>query len=477
MIAGTVSWLLEKRGLKLLFFALALAIIPAIFSVGFHHPDEQFSVLELMNYKLGNVGPGIFNWDFHLKIRPFFQVALYTLYYHTLSLLSLDNPFFITGAIRYLNLAFGIYSIYFLVHSRNFFLEEKAKKQAFLIVLFTWFVPYILVRTSSESLSTSFALLGLGLFGDRKSSLKMSLAGVLLGLSFATRFQMGIVALSMFIWLAIFHFKESTKEIVLFCLGVIFGALLLTPFDYWGYGEWVFSPWNYLRENLLEGKVNTFGVKPPWFFISKGLVKGAVFPALLCLTGTVFYLKKNIRSVWPWVVIPYFVIHSLIGHKEVRFLNFLYVLTPLFTFLIWQDLKFKGKKLILILAVLTNAVALVRVFFFPVYKPLKIYRTIYHSIPVEKNLFTLKPDAGAPLSLQMRFYVKNGQRLRAIDRETARKMKEGYYLVTSRFDERKIADDLGCKEVDSIYPQWVYNWNYFNWLKRSAIWSLWLCLP
>lgn len=475
MIAETVSWLLGKRSLKLLLFALGLALIPAIFSVGFHHPDEQFSILELMNYKLGNVGPGIFNWDFHLKIRPFFQVAVYTVLYHVLAVFNLDNPFWVASFIRYFNLAFGVYAIYFLVHSRNFNLKEIEKKKAFLIVLATWFVPYILVRTSSESFSISLALLGIGLFGDNKNLLKMTLAGLFMGLSFATRFQMGIVAFSMFLWIAIFHYKTHLKEICLFCFGVIVGAALLAPFDYWGYEEWVFSPWNYLRENLLEGKVNSFGVKPIWYFFTKGIVKGAVFPALLCLAGTIAFLKKNLKSVWPWVIIPYLIIHSVIGHKEIRFLNFLYVLTPLLTFLIWKDWKFKGKKAFLIIAVVINIICLIRVLFFPVYKPLEIYKTIYSSIPVEKNLYTIKPTSGVALELQMRFYVKNGQRLKPVPLDSLRRMAEGYFLVTSRYDEREIAEDLSCKEVDSIYPGWIYNFNYFNWLKRSSIWSLWYC--
>lgn len=479
-IAAIVSWLSQRRPKELFLFFSLVALLPATFSVGFHHPDEQFSIIELMNYKLGNVGPEVFNWDFHLKIRPFIQVYLYTFFYKVFSFIGGESPFLFIGIIRYFNLIFGLGALYVLTQSpvlrknikSDLFSKDNWQKVVFIITALTWFVPYILVRTSSESLSASLFIYGLALL--LRTNLLSLIAGVLMGLSFATRFQMGIPAFGVFLWFIFVLGKGYWKQGFIMAIGVCLGATALGFFDYWGYGEWVFSPWNYFRENLIYKKVNTFGVKPFYYFFTKGIVKGAVFPAMLGLGASILFMKRNIKSAWPWILLPYLLIHMFIGHKEVRFLNFLYVLTPIFLALVWRENSFKGQNVLKNIAIGVNIIALVRVCFFPVYKPLKIYRTIFNDIPKEEIIYTSRNDGGH-LNLQMRFYVKNERKLVPKSFGELDEVPRPYYLLTSRFDERLLSQGLGCKEIDSIYPSWVYQMNYFNWLKRSAIWTLWTC--
>ncbi|GEM_PF-1728510 len=474
-IAGIASQLSQKKPRSLLLLGIIFGLFPALFSIGFHHPDEQFSILELMNYKLGNVSADIFNWDFHLKIRPFFQVAIYTSIYKFFGVLGLENPFHFSALIRFFNYALGVFSFYCLIFSPLITLSQDQRKKLLLIVLSLWFVPYIMVRTSSESLSISLFLLGLSFYTLEKKSGNFFIMGLLMGLSFATRFQMGISAFSFFLWLIFIKGKSFWRASTFMCVGVVLGAASLMLFDYWGYGDLVFSPWNYLRENLINQKVNSFGVKPFYYFFTKGLVKGGVFPALLCLMGAIVFLRKNIRSPWPWIMLPYLVVHSLIGHKEVRFLNFLYVLTPILAYMSWDHFKFKGRGILLKLAIGINIILLFRVFFFPVYKPLVIYRYIFDNIPSTEKIYTPTSSSKAPLTLQMRFYTKSERKLIGKSFDELGQYDNPFHLLTSRFDERRFAYNLGCHELESLYPKWVYEFNYFNWLKRSAIWTLWSC--
>src|SRR5210317_356795 len=131
------------------FLSLVPFVLAAIFSQGFIHPDEHYQILEFLNLKMSNwTDPSIFNWDFHEKIRPWFQVSIY---YSLFKFLPAINPFNMALIIRIFNGLLGWLSI-FLV-SRLFF-DKDSKKKLFFVSM-VWFVPFFFVRTNSESLSTS----------------------------------------------------------------------------------------------------------------------------------------------------------------------------------------------------------------------------------------------------------------------------------------------------------------------------------
>lgn len=465
-----------------LILSCALVLITSFFSVGFYHPDEQFSIIELLNYKNGNVSWDIFNWDIHLKMRPFFQVFVLKGLYEGLSLVGIESPFIQSFFFRLFHISFGFYSFY--LFSKSYFLEKYffdkkvdfGPRALYLAVALTWFVPYVMVRTSSESLSISFFLLGLSFYNEETGKgWSLLFTGLLLGLSFCARFQMGIAAFSFFLWMLLVKKEKQWVYMALLCLGVVLSASSLLLFDWWGYGEFTLSPWNYLRENLIEGKVNNYGVKPFTYFFTKGLVKGGILPSGLLLFSTfLFFKEKRIwKTPWPWIVFPYFLVHCLVGHKEIRFINFLFVLTPLFFIHSYPQFKFRGEKAVTIMALVVNGVLLLKVLIAPAYKPLSLYKTIYDQYS-DNKIYTIEEEGKAPLTLEMRFYTKNEQKLIPKRYEELLEM-DNFLLLTSRFDERKGLSKLNCTEVDSIYPNWIYHLNYFNWLGRSSVWSLWKC--
>src|SRR5919206_4106439 len=59
-----------------LLIGLAFHLVAAYFNAGYYHYDEHFQILEFANYKLGRVPAESLAWEFHEKIRPWFQPAM-----------------------------------------------------------------------------------------------------------------------------------------------------------------------------------------------------------------------------------------------------------------------------------------------------------------------------------------------------------------------------------------------------------------
>ena len=101
-----------------------------------------------------------------------------------------------------------------------------------------------------------------------RHSFVLLLSGFLMGLAFHSRYQCGLMIAGYFAWLLVYRRELNiiAKLIIGLCLGLFLGILA----DRWGWGDWHFTAWNYLRIQLLDGKVNEFGVSPWWHYFNCG---------------------------------------------------------------------------------------------------------------------------------------------------------------------------------------------------------------
>jgi phosphatidylinositol glycan class B len=104
------------------------------------------------------------------------------------------------------------------------------------------------------------------------------------------------------------------------CGGLLLALALGVGLDRLGYGEWVFSAWNYLRWQVLEGNVNRWGVVSPFLYLQNVLLKGAFPISLVLAIACVAFWFRFPLHVLTWVTLPFVGMHFLIGHKEERFL-------------------------------------------------------------------------------------------------------------------------------------------------------------
>jgi phosphatidylinositol glycan class B len=299
----------------------AVMILTAWFSVTFYFPDEHYQVLEFMGHKLGITPASELPWEYEARIRPWFQPLLYFLIVSPLRAVGLHDMFTLVFLLR---LATGLFSVAALaVFARAILdtIEGEAEKRAFVRYLpFFGFLPYLFVRTSSETLSAAFFALGLAALLRGKSIKLLALSGLLCGLAFEARYQTAMLGLGLFAWLAIVA-RVRISGLLAFAGGGVVALAIGALVDRWGYGAWVFPPWNYFHVNIVQGvAASQFGREP--FFAYFYLLPAQLFFAitLVVMAGMIAMWLRNPRHPLTWATLPFVLLHVLVAHKEARFL-------------------------------------------------------------------------------------------------------------------------------------------------------------
>ena len=192
-----------------------------------------------------------------------------------------------------------------------------------------WCVPVLSVRFSSEILGGAFLCIAICriLDTDKKKIWNHLIIGSLMGLSFITRFQMGLCILGIFIW-ALTMNRYSFKICSVWIIGIFFSLIILLLCDFHVYDEWVFTPWSYFKSNLIEGVSSDFGVKPFYHYFHQLVLKLSPpigLALILCLFISLFKRKFHLFNVVIWSLL---VTHMVIPHKELRFIYPLIFLSP-----------------------------------------------------------------------------------------------------------------------------------------------------
>ena len=289
-------------------FTLFIVLFASIFSYGFYHYDEHYQIVEYVGLKLGKSSQSDMTWEYHSKIRPWLQPAIYYFVAKPLIFCKISDPFYLTLAFRLVTGIFGIVAITLLILLANFYYkDDNDKKKAIVYIFLTlFFIPYFIVRTSSESMSTSFFVMGFAiLLLFSKNSVRVDnkkdreeinppkviflFAGLLFGLAFQFRYQIIFMIIGFGLWLLFFSLKNYLKTLVNltvmisgFGITIIIGILV----DYWGYGEWGVSFWNYFYRNLVLKASENWGVEPFWgylYLINLNIFQLVIINFLLCI--------------------------------------------------------------------------------------------------------------------------------------------------------------------------------------------------
>ncbi len=314
----------------LLALGLALRLLTAVFSEGYWHPDEYFQIFEPLHFLRGHSLE--LPWEWQAQIRPLLQVNIYRVLLWPFE--SILNPF---NQILFTRMAMGMASagafLFWAVSARSSgFLNQKNFERVLFYWAFLGFLPFLAVRTSSETAGAILFFLSFGFWEKLKLNPKRftSLSfGFLVALCFYLRFQMGFAFLGLGLWILIYRPKILKDHGLQMATGFSIGFFLGLLSDRIGYGNWVFSPWNYFKANILEGAASHFGVEPLWGYVR--MVVTQYFPWILFLFGSwLLFLKNKFKSEISFLTLAFFVAHSLVGHKEFRFISFIFWFSPLF---------------------------------------------------------------------------------------------------------------------------------------------------
>jgi phosphatidylinositol glycan class B len=322
--------LLLRHERRLVPFSLAMILITAWSSATFFQADEHWQVIEFMGLKMGTTTAAELPWEWSARIRPWFQPWLYYWLLRPLTASGVADPFVHTLVLRLVSGLFAFVALTRLLRlSEAWFTTEEARRWRLRWLTLAGFVPYLAVRTSSENLASSFFLFGLyelahDLAPERRSERATTWgrwlrAGLLFGMAFQCRFQVAMMVAGVALWLLLIA-RIPLRNLVLLGLGfatlVAAGALI----DRWGYGEWVFPAWNYLRVNLMEGKAAEFGTK--WFGAYLHITLANIFAPVVILAHLGLFLCwwRRPRHLVTFVSAPFLLGHWAIGHKEERFM-------------------------------------------------------------------------------------------------------------------------------------------------------------
>ena len=254
---------------------------------------------------------------------PILSSIIYLLF-RTANMLGIHEPiamlrlvYFIFGTWSLL----GISGVYYLAKP----LSEKTALFAAFLTACGFMMPHISTRALPETLCLPFIVWGLvavqkGLSLQNKKCFSFAVtAGLLLGTAVIIRFQTGLITIGVITALAVM--KEITwlqKYSILAGLivggGITAGVLgsidLLLGRSYWA------TPITYFRFNL--GSSAQFGISP-WYTYILQLLLFSVPPTTLLLLKPFIQALKQVPMIFCTLVL-FIGVHSMIGHKEDRFI-------------------------------------------------------------------------------------------------------------------------------------------------------------
>ncbi len=173
---------------------------------------------------------------------------------------------------------------------------------------------YVAPRAMGESLSALPITFAFAALCQPSTRGRLVWAGMLLSLAVGLRLQNGLFCLGALAMLL----ADRRKADAFVLLGVLlFGAVAYGAIDHLTWGSPFHSARQYLRFNLLEGRASAFGTAP--FFHYLGAFVTAEGLTLVPLIGLTAFGARTRRAI-ALIAFSFFLVHSVIPHKELRFL-------------------------------------------------------------------------------------------------------------------------------------------------------------
>lgn len=226
----------------------------------------------------------------------------------------------------------GLYAIW------KIFAKESDRAQTLALFLYSTFVimPFVATRAFGEAICLPFVLLGF-MFLLKPIELKSVFWGFFfLGIATLYRFQVGIMGVTCLAFLFIDNYSNRKKSLSVLGAAALAGAVILSfqgIIDLSADRPFLSTLLNYFKVN--EGGAAQYGVSP-WY--NTWLFPLVVF--LLPFSWPLFH-KESLKALWKkWSLIVvsvliFILIHSLIPHKEERFMYPILGLLLVFLAYLW----------------------------------------------------------------------------------------------------------------------------------------------
>lgn len=502
------------------FFVIITTFIASYFSLGYYHPDEHWQLLEYAGYKLGIVSKASLPWEFGCQMRPTLQPWIAFATQKVLGIFMDYDPFLWTFVLRLLSAIFSLFSTYVFVKTfEKEFESDFLRKYFWLFSFFAWFNIFFHVRYSSEAWAENALLLGISYLLLSQNNIKFALwAGLMLGLSFEFRYQMGFAIAGIGLWLLFLFNSNKWLTIAYMALGFLIVIAICQGLDVLFYNEWTFPPYNYLYQNIILKNANSFGVSPWYDYFVQIIKSNNPYLLGIYLFGFVNFIVRYPKHILTWTSVLFILVHFAVSHKELRFLFPLAGFLP-FTLMKSIDLAFQKINV----AYHSNFQIVLKIFFIiqllplksidmPLSEYVKVLQTTWKyneptllfnnrnqnfdcEIEKVKSLDNLKTNNTnirdsiftSPISQELVHFMYIRPNHHIICYENLYELKFDYseyknYIVWEKgFREKnKLIDYVRIKgyklkRIYSIYPEWVHEYcNINNWMSRTSFLEVFL---
>jgi phosphatidylinositol glycan class B len=307
VIVNAVWW----RGIHLIaIVALCLRLVLAFTSDHINQPDEIFQYLE-QGHRI-TFGYGYIPWEYRFGIRSWVIPGFISAWLSMFRSLHVDHPSIYIPFIKTLFCIFSVslvYSAY--VIGRNL-ASETAGRLAAIFACVWWELIYFAHKPTPEVLAT-YCLIGALACVVRQGKPWSIVSGLLCGLALALRFQYAPAILIVGLYAClIWKTRDILKSASAFLLVIGTAGFV----DYVTWGSFFASYYNNYLFNKVNNVSTLFGTKPAYYYAVAIAVTSA---GIFCITGLLSLAR--LRTTWLLLacVGSIVVSHSLLPHKEYRF--------------------------------------------------------------------------------------------------------------------------------------------------------------
>lgn len=490
-ISIPANFLLVRFAMKNKWSAISMAKTKAIFiiltvvsiygltifsSSGYYYPDEHYQLIEFARWKMGTAIPDAIPWELRSEIRPSIQPLITMAILHLTELCGITNPFRQTLIMRFAMAAITTYAIWRFTSGTMATVSPKNRTLYTILSYTLWFIPYLSARYSSETMAAAFLLFGLAIIYDiitnkkQLSHNKTFTIGVLLCLAFEFRYQMAFAIAGIVIWL-IFVARIRFGYLKTFALGFTVTLMLCTLCDMAFYGHFTFAPWNYFRENIINGVASSFGTAPWYGYFTMVYESAAPFIGIVILLSAAHAVLSKPKSLVVWVMVCFVAGHMAVAHKELRFLFPLAFILPLLITWLAEWPSNPGlhvpRQLLIFIFLAINTGGLVMMALKPTrYGRGEMLEYLYKTTNVRKMICSENNNIYEVSTLSLDFYRRKGMEIEEdLDRYILglRPIKNGDVIILNQGDvwRREQAMATGLTEVYRSIPRWMDVLNRF----------------
>lgn len=309
--------------------AILIHAVTAWYSTGYHASDEHHQIIAFAQHRLGELPEGHLAWEHEHAMRSSVQPWIALIIIQGARGLGLQDPMSQELLLRLLTAALALFALWRLLRAVIPEMPVELVRPLIMATWSLWFLPYLLVRFSSETWSGLFFLLGLAsVLGPERGRHWSYAAGAFLAAAVLVRPPMAVAVLGLLAWMRIvrghpwYHFRDMLLGALLVSLA---GLLLDSLF----YQRFAFSPWNYSIIGITGPPEHMRFDPVPWWYYPPWIVKYAIPPiGLALLFAFAMLLWRDRRHVLLWCLLPFLVAHTLLPYKEPRFLYPMAALMP-----------------------------------------------------------------------------------------------------------------------------------------------------